>query len=177
MTKYALFLVGALVVVAGALAVFTDMRLPLVAQAPEPQACTMEAKICPDGSAVGRTGPNCEFAACPEASVTEPASGTKVVVTAKLGEQVEALGETITPVKVLDDSRCPRDVQCVWAGTLHLDATVRSGMGLGRLTFELGKTSTTEVNSITLISVTPSPMSTTVIGERDYEFTFEVIRR
>lgn len=27
--------------------------------------CTAEAKICPDGSAVGRTGPNCEFAACP----------------------------------------------------------------------------------------------------------------
>lgn len=31
----------------------------------EPVACTMEAKICPDGSAVGRTGPKCEFAACP----------------------------------------------------------------------------------------------------------------
>lgn len=31
----------------------------------EPAACTMEAKICPDGSAVGRTGPNCEFVACP----------------------------------------------------------------------------------------------------------------
>lgn len=30
-----------------------------------PVACTMEAKICPDGSAVGRTGPNCEFAPCP----------------------------------------------------------------------------------------------------------------
>ncbi|MCX6771256.1 MAG: hypothetical protein NTX79_04330 [Candidatus Micrarchaeota archaeon] len=30
-----------------------------------PRACTMEAKICPDGSAVGRQGPNCEFAACP----------------------------------------------------------------------------------------------------------------
>jgi hypothetical protein len=28
-------------------------------------ACTEEAKMCPDGSAVGRTGPNCEFAACP----------------------------------------------------------------------------------------------------------------
>ncbi|MEK7638192.1 MAG: hypothetical protein AAB375_02085 [Patescibacteria group bacterium] len=27
--------------------------------------CTMEAKICPDGTGVGRTGPNCEFAACP----------------------------------------------------------------------------------------------------------------
>lgn len=28
-------------------------------------ACTQEAKLCPDGSYVGRTGPNCEFAACP----------------------------------------------------------------------------------------------------------------
>lgn len=33
---------------------------------PPPQkACTQEAKLCPDGSAVGRTGPNCEFAQCP----------------------------------------------------------------------------------------------------------------
>lgn len=29
-------------------------------------ACTMEAKLCPDGSAVGRTGPACEFPACPD---------------------------------------------------------------------------------------------------------------
>jgi hypothetical protein len=28
-------------------------------------ACTEEAKTCPDGSAVGRTGPDCEFAECP----------------------------------------------------------------------------------------------------------------
>jgi hypothetical protein len=27
--------------------------------------CTQEAKLCDDGSSVGRTGPNCEFAACP----------------------------------------------------------------------------------------------------------------
>jgi len=29
------------------------------------KACTMEAKLCPDGSYVGRTGPDCEFAPCP----------------------------------------------------------------------------------------------------------------
>jgi hypothetical protein len=28
-------------------------------------ACTQEAKLCPDGSYVGRTGPNCEFEKCP----------------------------------------------------------------------------------------------------------------
>jgi putative hemolysin len=29
------------------------------------KVCTEEAKICPDGSSVGRTWPNCEFAPCP----------------------------------------------------------------------------------------------------------------
>lgn len=33
--------------------------------AAEPVRCTQEAKLCPDGSAVGRTGPNCAFAPCP----------------------------------------------------------------------------------------------------------------
>ena len=33
-------------------------------------ACTQEAKLCPDGSYVGREGPNCEFTKCP----TSPAS-------------------------------------------------------------------------------------------------------
>lgn len=28
-------------------------------------ACTLEAKLCPDGSSVGRSGPNCEFTSCP----------------------------------------------------------------------------------------------------------------
>jgi len=27
--------------------------------------CTMDAKICPDGSFVGRISPDCEFASCP----------------------------------------------------------------------------------------------------------------
>ncbi|MDO8514314.1 MAG: hypothetical protein Q7S50_02100 [bacterium] len=30
-----------------------------------PQACTRDAKICPDGTSVGRSGPKCTFAACP----------------------------------------------------------------------------------------------------------------
>lgn len=32
---------------------------------PPGKACTDDAKQCPDGSYVSRTGPNCEFAACP----------------------------------------------------------------------------------------------------------------
>lgn len=32
---------------------------------PSQVVCTQEAMVCPDGSSVGRTGPNCEFAPCP----------------------------------------------------------------------------------------------------------------
>lgn len=41
----------------------TNPQAPVVI--PPGRACTMEAKLCPDGSAVGRTGPNCEFSPCP----------------------------------------------------------------------------------------------------------------
>ncbi len=39
------------------------------------RACTMEARLCPDGSAVGRTGPNCEFALCPGEKAAPVATG------------------------------------------------------------------------------------------------------
>lgn len=40
--------------------------------------CTMDAKLCPDGSYVGRVGPNCEFAACPTGTTSSSVSGTVV---------------------------------------------------------------------------------------------------
>lgn len=47
-------------------------------QIPSPIACTMDAKQCPDGSYVGRTGPRCEFEECPTSnpSLTLTVSGT-----------------------------------------------------------------------------------------------------
>ncbi len=35
-------------------------------------ACTEEAKLCPDGTAVGRQGPNCEFPECPIQTPAKP---------------------------------------------------------------------------------------------------------
>lgn len=65
--------------------------------APESSECTMEAKLCPDGSAVGRSGLKCEFEPCPgaeNAGVANPASvycekngGTLKIKTAADGGQ------------------------------------------------------------------------------------------
>ena len=45
------------------IAIFILTQAP--AEAPE-IGCTLEAKVCPDGTSVGRTGPLCEFAPCPK---------------------------------------------------------------------------------------------------------------
>lgn len=37
---------------------------PKIQNKPNGVACTQEAKLCPDGTYVGRTGLNCEFAVC-----------------------------------------------------------------------------------------------------------------
>ncbi|MBI4044267.1 MAG: hypothetical protein HY392_00995 [Candidatus Diapherotrites archaeon] len=47
-------------------------------------ACTLEAKLCPDGSAVGRTGPNCEFSPCPEVK-----PGACSAIAQELGQKIE----------------------------------------------------------------------------------------
>ena len=51
-----------LIILAGLIGVWFGLKL---ITGEEPVACTMDAKQCPDGSYVGRTGPNCEFAECP----------------------------------------------------------------------------------------------------------------
>lgn len=40
-----------------------------------PIFCTQEAKLCLDGSYVGRTGPKCEFSPCPNPGPTNAATG------------------------------------------------------------------------------------------------------
>ena len=82
-------------------------------------ACTMEAKLCADGSYVGRTGPNCEFAPCPSESLCEGGvcpsasvipTGSESVTPKPAGPRSVIKGEVtvgpICPVERLD-SPCP----------------------------------------------------------------------
>ena len=71
-----------IVILAAIFSLSAGCQSTVVNQAPpaKPVACTLEAKQCPDGSYVGRSGPNCEFAACPEPKATttpiSPPAGT-----------------------------------------------------------------------------------------------------
>tara|TARA_B100001971_G_C18120016_1_gene498909 strand:- start:195 stop:845 length:651 start_codon:yes stop_codon:yes gene_type:complete len=49
-----------------------------------PVACTMEGLVCPDGTVVGRVGPNCEFKKCPEIETpSEPPKQKTLIPTEK----------------------------------------------------------------------------------------------
>lgn len=45
-----------------------------------PVACQMDAKVCPDGTSVGRTGSDCAFPACPAPNVSLPDIGIAYAV-------------------------------------------------------------------------------------------------
>ena len=48
------------------------LTLGCLQETPPQVVCTEDAKICPDGSSVGRIPPDCEFAPCPGTSETPP---------------------------------------------------------------------------------------------------------
>src|SRR3989344_3954553 len=79
-----------------------DIALP--DESTESYECQADAMICPDGSTVGRQGPKCEFAACPEVTATS------TLVTAYLGGTVTGLKVKVSPQAVVSDARCPAEV-------------------------------------------------------------------
>jgi len=151
-----------------------DTPVVTSATSTNPQAsyeCNQDAKTCPDGSTVGRTGPDCEFTACP------PTSAKSATVKTTMGQAMTGLNVTITPFEIISDSRCAEGVQCIWAGTVQLKAKIKSAMGESTMTFELGKPVTTEAEEITLTDVSPGKVAGQEIPVSSYRFTFEIKMR
>lgn len=66
--------VAVLACMAMLVAAYIFLAGPENAQAPSgPVTCTLEARQCPDGTYVGRSGSRCEFAPCPRESAQVPA--------------------------------------------------------------------------------------------------------
>lgn len=130
--------------------------------------CTMDAKICPDGSSVGRVPPTCEFAQC------RPSSATATRGEVSLGQTITLNQVSITPVSVVEDSRCPVDVTCIQAGTTRLQVRIKTALGESTQTVRLEQPLSMEGVRIEFVGVTPAPRSTEQIIPSVYRFTFEV---
>ncbi len=141
--------------------------------APEVNAyeCNGDAKICPDGSTVGRTGLQCEFASCPDPTATSATIRTTI------GQVMTGLSVSITPHAVIDDSRCPTDVQCIWAGTVFVQATIKTPTSSSEEKLEIGKAITKDGYTITFTELTPAAKSGQTIPDSSYRFVFIVAKK
>ena len=131
---------------------------------PEPEQvfCTMEAKMCPDGSYVGRSGPKCEFAECPKVEGS---------VQVKFNQKILNNGVYITPLSLVSDSRCPSSVTCIWAGTVVIKIRLEEGTFSEEKEIELGNTVLFRDKTVTLERVTPGKEKTGEIPSSNYIFT------
>lgn len=91
---------------------------------------------------------------------------------AGIGETVYVDGPKVTPVELLEDSRCPQDVQCVWAGQVRIRARIDLGSGSTIRELTLGKPAQVSDGALELVEVRPSRQSAATVPDGDYRFGF-----
>jgi hypothetical protein len=95
------------------------------------------------------------------------------VFVAGLGETADLGGGlTVRPLSVTQDSRCPVNATCIWAGELRVRAIVS---GIGETEIKLGEPISTPAGAIAFAIATPPPYTdwpTAEIVKPAYRFGF-----
>lgn len=90
----------------------------------------------------------------------------------RLGEIATVNGPRVRPDRVIEDSRCPVDVQCIQAGRLIVRATVLGGGSSNQIDLELGVPAHVADGMLTLVNATPVSISGET-GTPAVRFTFK----
>ena len=93
-------------------------------------------------------------------------------VTARLGQTVRVGGPRVTPLQVLEDSRCPMEARCVWAGRVRLSVRVASGAGSSVREIASDKPLQVADGQLELSNVMPPRSTQHPIKLSDYRFSF-----
>jgi len=86
-----------------------------------------------------------------------------------LGQKANVGPLIVTPLAIVEDSRCPTDTQCVWAGRVRIDAAINDE----RHELTLGQTAAVAGGTLVLAEVRPAKVADIVVGPTDYRFRFE----
>lgn len=107
------------------------------------------------------------LAAC---AIAPPPSSDGIAGT-KIGQTINLGGPKVTVLEVLEDSRCPAEVDCAWPGQVKL--SVRIELGSGAKVAELISNQPLAVadGQLELTKVLPIRSNTRPIAPQDYRFT------
>jgi len=93
------------------------------------------------------------------------------------GEQVAygSHGLTVEFVRIAEDSRCPTDTTCVWAGEVKVQVATRTG-GAEAVQHEIkaGEHATVGAFRVLVVNVQPERLSTREIPQEEYRVTLKV---
>jgi len=94
---------------------------------------------------------------------------------AALHETVSVDGLKVTPKEVLEDSRCPMNARCIWAGQVRLRISVHIGLRRKSMEITSGEPIQVADGSLELVEVRPDKVTTVnagAIDPADYRFGF-----
>ena len=102
-----------------------------------------------------------------DVALTEPG-----VIAARIGETVDlGNGLRVRPLEVLEDSRCPQNARCVWAGRLRLRIAVEGADSVEVI--DDGVAVQTPHGSFSLVAISPGPWTDWPQDQRPpYRFGF-----
>jgi hypothetical protein len=83
----------------------------------------------------------------------------------------------VRPMALLEDSRCPASVQCVWAGQVRIGAEIISPTGCEVRELTLGKPITVSDGQLTLVDAEPPKLKPASTDAPDYRYTFRCERK
>lgn len=94
---------------------------------------------------------------------------------------VREAGLKVTFTELVEDSRCPEGVTCIWAGNGKIKVTLKKG-GHKSVSFELNtmtepKSFAYQGYEVTLVKLAPYPKYNVKIKKRDYVATLKVTRK
>ncbi len=112
----------------------------------------------------------------PQASAQAPApagpySGPPLAYT-RIGETIYVDGPRVTPLALLEDSRCAEGTQCVWAGRLRVRVRVDLGSGPREMEMTLGQPVQVADGQLDLLDALPRPVAGSKPAPFAYQFGF-----
>jgi hypothetical protein len=103
--------------------------------------------------------------------------GAEVTLAPGTTASVKAAGMSVRFVGVTEDSRCPRDVTCIWAGEVKILLEIHeSGKAASPMDILEGGSAAAGAYRVTLVRVEPQPTSTARIAAQDYRATLKIDR-
>jgi hypothetical protein len=93
----------------------------------------------------------------------------------RIGETVAVGGPKVSPLAVLEDSRCPMNARCVWAGQVRIRVRVHLGGGTVLKELTQGQPVRVADGTLELVEVQPDRLAdgdAPALAPADYRFGF-----